>query len=128
MQRDIEYKNYRDTLIKIDEILDHGQLEDQLIDPALIKWMKKEKKNPAKFIQSKAYGKQWKYFQFALRCNIARQFTGESFRDFSIHLVDSRLFIWFTRIETFSKKISASKSALERFSKLFDGNIIVNAP
>ena len=120
----IDYKNYRNTLIKIDQILDQGQLEDRLIESALINWMRKENKNPAEFVNSKAYAKQWKHFQLALRCNIARQLTDESFRDFSVHLADSRLFIWFTRLETFNIKKATSKSAQERFSKLFDAEII----
>lgn len=120
----IDYKNYRDTLVKIDEVLDKGQLEDRLIETALIKWMKKENKNPAEFCHSKAYAKQWKHLSLALRCNIARQLANESFRGFSVHLADSRLLIWFTRLETFNIKKAASKSAQERFSKLFDVAVI----
>ena len=34
----IDYQNFRDTLIKIDEILRKGKLEDQLIEAAIDRW------------------------------------------------------------------------------------------
>ncbi len=57
-------------------------------------------------------------------CNIARHLTGESFRQFSVRLSDSALFQWFTRIHHFTNKKAISKSALDRFSKMFDESMI----
>lgn len=120
----IDYKNFRETLIMIDEILVNGRLEGQLIDAAINQWMASAGMNPSKFVNSKAYLRLWKQYQFALRCNIARILTGDSFRLFSIRLSDSNLFQWFTQIHQLTKKKSISKSALERFSKMFDDAVI----
>ncbi len=116
----IDYKNFRETLIKIDEILTKGQLEDRFIESAIEQWMISEKKNALEFMDTKGYARLWKQLQFALRCNIARHLTGEPFRLFSLHLADSELYQWFTGIHHFTKRKSISKSALERFDKMFD--------
>ena len=34
----IDYKNFRETLIKLDEILCKGQLEEQLVNAAIDQW------------------------------------------------------------------------------------------
>ena len=74
--------------------------------------------------QNQNSGKQlafrYKILRYALRCNIARHLTGESFRKFSIRLADSRLFQWFTGISGFEHRKAASKSALDRYEKYFD--------
>jgi len=116
----IDYKNFRETLVKMDEILCQGGLEDQLVEAAMNRGIASSDKNRAIFINTLAYPKLWKQHQFALRCNIARLLIGESFRQFSIRLSDSTLLQWFTRIHYFTHRKAISKSALERFSKLFD--------
>jgi len=94
-------------------------LEEHLVNKALQKWTLDHNKK-AEFQNSKLYAFHWKNFQYALRCNIARHLTGESFRSFSVRLADSNLFQWFTRINTFSNRKAISKSTLERYSKYFD--------
>ena len=120
----IDYTQFRDTLIKIDEILEKSGLEDQIIERAMNQFISLENKNELKFTNSLAYPRLWKKLQFALRCNIARHITGEAFRQFSIRLSDSRLFQWFTRIHYLTKKKAISKSSLERFDKLFDEKVV----
>ena len=120
----IDYKNFRDALIKVDEILRKGRLEDQLIEAAIEKWVVSAGEDAVDFMSAASYPRIWKQFQFALRCNIARTLTGKSFRKFSVHLSDSVLFQWFTDIHYFTGKKSISKSSVERFSKMFDNNVI----
>lgn len=120
----IDYQNFRDILIKIDEILRKGRLEDPLIKAAIDRWSILAEEDIAGFMNTASYPKLWKQFQFALRCNIARVLTGESFRKFSARLSDSVLFQWFTGIHYFTNKKSISKSSLERFSKMFDDDVI----
>jgi len=120
----IDYQNFRDTLIKIDEILRKGKLEDKLIEAAVDRWSISAEEDISVFMNTASYPKLWKQFQFALRCNIARALTGESFRKFSVHLSDSTLFQWFTNIHYFTSKKSISKSSVERFSKMFDDDVI----
>ena len=53
----------------------------------------------------------------ALRCNVARVLTGQSFRDFSVRAAESSLLQWFLRISEVDRSRVPGKSALERFSK-----------
>lgn len=119
----IDYTRFRETLIKIDEILDTGGLEYKLIEACMDKMLVLKKYSTPKQ-EYKTNEKTYKQLSFALRCNIAINLTGESFRKFSIHLSDSKLFQWFTKINYFTKKKAISKSSLERFSKMFDASII----
>ena len=82
------------------------------------------KENFAKFCSSKAGILHYKIFRHALRCNIARHLTGESYRLFSIRLSDSALFQWFTNIGDFGSRKAVSKSALERYEKYFDEALV----
>ena len=119
-----DYHEFRETLVKIDEILSKTGLENQLIEKAVNQFIVQENKTKATFIQSKGYPKLWKKLQFALRCNIARHLTGEPFRKFSVRLSDSQRFQWFTRIHYFTNKKAVSKSSLNRFDNLFDEAVI----
>lgn len=58
-----------------------------------------------------------RHAQVSLRCNIARILSGESFRDFSIHLVDSHLLQWFCHVNFFGGNKTPAKSTLQRMSE-----------
>jgi len=116
----LEYRKFRETLIKIDEILNKSELEDRLIKTAIEKYAKDNEIEEKKFYKSKFSIFQYKKFRHALRCNIARHLTGESYRLFSIRMADSELFQWFTCINAFSSRKAISKSSLERYEKYFD--------
>ena len=118
-----DYNEFRDTLIKIDKILQTGDLENKLVGAALTKWLEDHKED-VKFCKSKAAHHHRKLLHYALRCNIAHTLTGEGVRPFSVRLTDSSLFQWFTGIYELSSRKAASKSSMERFSKMFDDNII----
>ena len=77
-----------------------------------------------KFFQSKKAGFHYQKIKHALRCNIARHLTGESYRLFSIRLADSTLFQWFTSISAFGCRKAISKSTLERYEKYFDETLV----
>ena len=76
------------------------------------------------FYNSKKASFHYKKIKHALRCNIARHLTGESYRLFSIRLADSTLFQWFTGINAFGSRKALSKSTLERYEKCFDEAVI----
>jgi len=116
----VDYHEFRQTLIQIDEILERSGLENQILDKAVEQWILLKHLDESKFVQSKSCQKLWKKLQFALRCNISRHLTGESFRQFSTRLSDSQLFQWFTRIHFLTNKKAVSKSSLDRFDKLFN--------
>jgi len=118
-----DYNEFRDTLIKIDEILRTTGLEDQLVNAELQEWLEPHKEDE-KFCNSKAVHHHRKLLHYALRCNIARHLTGEGVRPFSVRLTDSSLFQWFTGIYELSSRKAASKSSVNRYDKYFDNDLI----
>jgi len=120
----LDYREFRDTLVKIDEILVKSGFEDKLISETLDQYLIENELNPTKFYNSKRAEFDYKRLKYALRCNIARHLTGESYRLFSIRLADSELLQWFTGISAFSNRKAASKSSLERYEKMFDEKLL----
>ena len=120
----LDYREFRDTLIKIDEILTRSGIEHKLVTEALSQYVIKNKLDASKFYNSKEASFHYKKLKHALRCNIARHLTGESYRLFSIRLADSELFQWFTSISAFGCRKAISKSSLERYEKCFDETLI----
>lgn len=116
----LDYREFCDVLIKIDEILIRSGFEHKLATGALKRYVIKNKLNAAKFYNSKEALFYYKKLKHALRCNIARHLTGEAYRSFSLRLADSELLQWFTSISAFGCRKAISKSSLERYEKLFD--------
>ena len=119
-----DYMEFRETLIKIDELLNKSGLEQALISKALEQYVADNKIDPTKFYNSKKAAFHYKKFRHALRCNIARHLTGESYRLFSIRIADSALFQWFTTINIFGGRKAISKSSLDRYEKYFDETVV----
>ena len=115
-----DYRIFRDILIKIDEVLSKSDLERDLVSEALRQSIKKDPVNRPASGNKKKLNYRYKIFRHALRCNIARHLTGESYRLFSLRLADSTLFQWFTGINDFGSRKAISKSALDRYEKYFD--------
>ena len=120
----LDYHEFRQTLIKIDEILLKSDLEHGLVTQALAEHIKDQKLDAEKFYASKRINLQYKKFRHALRCNIARHLVGESYRLFSIRLADSHLFQWFTGINDFGTRKAISKSSLERYEKYYNEQLV----
>jgi hypothetical protein len=120
----LDYRKFRETLLKINEILVKSGFEDKLASEALNQYIDNSKFDKSEFYNSKQAAFHYKKFKHALRCNIARHLTGESYRLFSIRLADSELFQWFTGINAFGCRKAISKSSLERYEKLFDEKLL----
>lgn len=109
----LDYRNLQNTFIKIDKIFRETDLEHKLVCRTL------KQCNYKKNLEF-----HYKNTRYALRCNIARHFTGESYRAFSIRLADSKLFQWFTGMSAFGYAKAVAKSSLERYDKYFDEKLI----
>jgi hypothetical protein len=120
----LDYQEFRSTLIKIDEILTKSGLETQLVMEALNQYVATNNIDSVKFYNSRQVAFHHRKLRHALRCNIARHLTGESYRLFSIRLADSALFQWFTNISDFGCRQAISKSSLERYEKCFDEALV----
>lgn len=121
-----DYRIFRDILIKIDEITTKSGLEHDLVSDALQQSIQKDQTDDQALGNSKNLNYRYKILRHALRCNIARHLTGESYRLFSLRLADSALFQWFTDISALGSRKAISKSALERYEKYFDEQLIAN--
>lgn len=120
----LDYRTFREMLIKIDEILTKSDLEHDMVSSTLKQFVEDNSLDSQKFYQSKKASFHYKKIKHALRCNIARHLTGESYRLFSIRLADSTLFQWFTGISAFGYCKAISKSTLERYEKYFDEAVV----
>jgi hypothetical protein len=114
-----DYREFRDQLSTIDELLVKSGLESSLIEGALQRWEKDMLKDKRE-VSAAQRQRQYRISHYALRCNIARHLVGESYRAFSIRLGDSNLLQWFTGISAFEHAKAASKSSLERYDKFFE--------
>jgi len=120
----LDYRTFRDILVKIDEILTHSGLEHEVVSQALTQTAAKNEADAQQPCSDQQSSFHYKTLRHALRCNIARHLTGESYRLFSLRLADSTLFQWFTGINALSTRKAISKSALERYEKQFNNDFI----
>ena len=120
----LDYREFRETLVKIDEILNKSGLEHELVTEAVSQYVADNHIDSLKFYNSQNATFHYRKFRHALRCNIARHLTGESYRLFSIRLADSGLFQWFTGINAFGCRKAIAKSSLERHEKCFSEELI----
>ena len=123
----LDYREFRDRFIKIDEVLTKSNLEHTLASKALEKYFSDHATTPQEFHKRRNIASLYKMFRYAVRCNLARHLTGESYRAFSIKLADSCLFQWFTRSGDFGSNKAISKSSLERYEKYFDQEQVSDA-
>lgn len=116
----LDYREMRNTLIKIDKILVKSGLEHKLISKEANQYAAKSGSD----FSGKRAANLYSNMSHALRCNIARHLVGASYRDFSIKLVDSVLLQWFVGINEFGTRRAVSKSSLERFEKYFKSELV----
>src|SRR5438552_19054767 len=105
----LDYREFRETLIKIDEILTKSGLEDQIVTKTLSQYVVENQLDADDFFDNGNAAYMFKKIRHALRCNIARHLTGESYRRFSVRLADSQLFQWFLGISDLSSRKGISK-------------------
>ncbi len=116
----LDYRLFRDMLVKMDDILTNSGLEHDIVSKAVAQ-QNENNETEAQLLYSDLQSSfHYKTLRHALRCNLARHLTGESYRLFSMRLADSTLFQWFTGINAFGSRKAISKSSLERYEKQFD--------
>ena len=103
-----EYREFRETLVEMDRILNAG-IEADFI---------RKKIMPQTHPNPRELQNRYSYIRKAFRFVLLQSLTGDSSRALSIRVSDSRLFSWFTSFDMVSKK-GGSKSAIDRYEKLF---------
>jgi hypothetical protein len=108
----VEFREYREQFETIDRMLVAGGVEAAFIQLAraenAAEWEAASAKQLRRFAQQSV---------LALRCNVARVLTGQSFRDFAVRAAESSVLQWFLRIAKVDMVKVPAKSTLERFSK-----------
>src|ERR1700738_3220382 len=113
----IDYRRWQSQLVRIDEILRAGAVEATFQRLALAERDKREKalaeKEQRAFhsLSTSEQANAQELNSLALRCNIARTLTGESFGKFACHLAESQLLQWFCGISRLDAIHIPGKSA-----------------
>ena len=112
IEGNVDYRQLRDQLLRIDALLVNSGLESRLMEKDLAHWLGRRKKFSARAQQNRQ-----RHGRRALRCNIARSLMGEDYRGFAARLADSPLLQWFCGISPLPWITVPSKSTLERYDK-----------
>jgi len=115
IEGNVDYRQLRDQLLRIDELLIQSGLENQLIEADLPCWMGR-----AKNVSAKAQQNRQLHSRRALRCNIARHLLQEDYRGFAARLADSPLLQYFCGIGEVERVRVPSKSTLQRYDLWWD--------
>src|SRR5512143_1489747 len=112
IEGNVDYRELRDQLLRIDSLLLTSGLETRLLQKDLTCWLGKRKSNRARAQQTRQ-----RHCRRALRCNIARLLIGEDYRGFAARLADSPLLQYFCGVSELPCITVPSKSTLERYDK-----------
>ena len=112
IEGNVDYRDFRDQLLSLDQLLVTSGLETRLVENDLHNWMGRRKK-----ISPNAQRNRQAHSRRALRCNIARLLLQNDFRQFAARLADSPLLQHFCAIRQLDIVRIPSKSTLERYDK-----------
>jgi len=119
----IEYREWKQQLERIHDLLDLSRVEETFQRLSLARWSEEEQRASEKEdrpfhelsrVEQASYQRRSSQ---ALRCNVARSLTGDSFRDFGCRLSESTLLQWFCKLDRIDTVRIPSKSALQRYSQ-----------
>lgn len=117
IEGNVDYERLRTQLIRIDQLLIQGGIEEQFVAATL---ESRIASSPSQQIAAKAQRKIQIHARRALRCNVARTLIMEDFRGFAIRLADSPLFQHFCGLSELDRIRVPSKSTLQRYSRWTD--------
>jgi len=110
IEGNVDYRELRDQLVRIDEMLLQSGLETQLIEADLCDWLGGRQR-----LSAKAQQNRQRHSRRALRCNIARLLLKEDYRGFAAHLADSPLLQFFCGLGEVDRVRVPAKSTLQRY-------------
>src|SRR5713226_10111327 len=111
IEGNVDYRDFRDQLLRINSLLVQSDLETQMIEADLQRWLARQKRVSAKAQQNHQF-----HARRALRCNIARILLQEKYRGFAARLADSPLLQFFCGISEVDRVRVPSKSTLQRYA------------
>jgi IS5 family transposase len=110
IEGNVDYRDLRDQLLRIDGLLVHSRLESQMIEADLHRWLAGQEQVSARAQQNHQF-----QARCALRCTIARLLLKEHYRGFAARLADSPLLQFFCGIGEVDRVVVPSKSTLQRY-------------
>jgi hypothetical protein len=110
IEGNVDYRQFRDNFLHIDELLAQSGLETQLLQADLQRWLAQRKK-----VSPRAQQNHQLHSRRALRCNLARQLLGQQYRGFAARLADSPLLQCFCGLDELGCVTVPSKSTLQRY-------------
>jgi hypothetical protein len=110
IEGNVDYRNFRDQLLRMSQLLIQSGLEVQLLEADLKRWLSGHRK-----VGGRAQQNHQLHSQRALRCNIARILLKEDYRGFAARLADSPLLQNFCCISEIDRVRVPSKSTLQRY-------------
>lgn len=114
IEGNVDYRQLRDQLLRMDELLTLSQIEQRFIARTCEQW---EARVKFKNISAKSQLKIQMHARRALRCNILRTLIKEDFRGFAVRLADSPLFQHFCGLRELDRIQVPAKSTLQRYSQ-----------
>src|SRR5213593_3467919 len=93
IEGNVDYRDFRDQLLRINALLVQSQLETQLLEVDLQRWLGRRQQ-----VSAKAQQNHQLHSRRALRCNIGRLLLKEDYRGFAARLADSPLLQFFVGI------------------------------
>jgi hypothetical protein len=118
----IEYREWKQQLERMHELLDLSRMEETFQRLSLARRNEEEQRaaekenRPFRKLSPMKQASYQRRCSQALRCNVARSLTGDSFRDFGCRLSESALLQWFCRLDRIDTVRIPSKSLLQRYS------------
>jgi hypothetical protein len=112
IEGNVDYRQYRDQFLHLDQLLVQSGLEDQLLAADFQRWLAQRPK-----VSPRAQQNHQLHARRALRCNIARQLLGQEYRVFAARLADSPLLQRFGGIDELGCVQVPSKSTLQRYDR-----------
>src|SRR5271157_1106695 len=110
IEGNVDYRDFRDQLLRIDGLLVQSALETQMLAADLQRWLARQKR-----VSAKAQQRHQFHARRALRCNIARGLLREDYRGFAARLADSPLLQYFCGLGEVDRVKVPSKSTLQRY-------------
>ena len=110
IEGNVDYRDFRDQLLRIHQLLVQSGLETQLLEADLQRWLPRQKR-----VSAKAQQNHQVHARRALRCNLARLLIHEDYRGFAARLADSPLLQFFCAVSEVDRVVVPSKSTLQRY-------------
>jgi len=114
IEGNLDYLKFRDELSRLDQILLAGP-ESTFVLAATEHWLA-QLPGPAPEVSAAQLARYQTQSRRALRCNIARTYLQESYRDFAAHLGDSPLLQRFCLLDELAVIQVPAKSSLQRYA------------